>query len=217
MHEHAVFILILFLAIIGFLLAGIRVEPATGRFGRRSKRSRFERLQRYSAKSPVTAVRKRMRDEKVDRAIADAIGFVRNLIAAKKGNEITTDLLLEQLAEPDSILKPAYLKALSLLRVNRSEEMIAAFTAIAGTKMASDFIRLLVRWDHISPDKLASTLLSYQHTMKEIRTTELKRKTEILSDLVFFPVVANVMVVFMNFIIVAYFIGQRDLITQMLL
>jgi hypothetical protein len=163
----------------------------------------------------VDRLRERRRREKADREIFEAIGFVRNLIAARKGDRVSADLLLEELARMDGSLKPVYLKALSLLRVNRKAEMSAYFSETAGTEAARDFIRIIVQWDDVSPQKLSSTLLSYQNTMKERRTTELKRKNELYSDLVFFPVVANVMAVFMNFIFIAYFIEQKDLLSQL--
>ena len=164
--------------------------------------------------SPFSVAKEAIRKEKVNREIFEAIGFIRNLIAAKKGMDISADLLLEQLSEEDGVLKPAYSKALSLLRVNKKTEMVEVFAAMAGTKFADDFIRIVIRWDKVSPEKLASTLLSYQSAMKEIRTTKLKKKAEVLSDLVFLPVVANVIFIFINFIIVGYFLGQREFMEQ---
>jgi len=50
--------------------------------------------------------------------------------------------------------------------------------------------------------------------MREKRTTELMRKTETMSDLVYLPVVAGVLAVFMNFVYTAYFIEQKDMLMQ---
>ena len=166
-------------------------------------------------RSPYSRVKRRIRAEMTDREIFEAIGFLRNLIAADRGGKISADSLLEQLAGREGSLRPAFVKALSLLRVGKKDEMIKRFSEAGDTAMSRDFIRMIVGWDDVSPDKLSSTLLSYQNTMKEIRTTELKRRNEILSDLVFFPVIANVLAVFMNFIFIAYFIGQQDLLRQM--
>lgn len=170
-----------------------------------------------SAHTPLSLMRRRILREATDREICEAISFLRNLIAADRGGRVSADSLLEQLAERDGPLRPAFTKALSLLRVDRKDEMIRYFSEAGGTTMSRDFIRMIVGWDNVSPDKLSSTLLSYQNTMKEIRTTELKRRNEMLSDLVFFPVVANVLAVFMNFIFIAYFIGQQDMLRQMFL
>ncbi|MDR0356882.1 MAG: hypothetical protein LBH63_00675 [Clostridiales Family XIII bacterium] len=210
MNDYAVYAIVALFATAG----GLCLSPA-------KIRAKFDtgRMRRWAAtaKTNLSAerLRERYRHEKADREIFEAISFIRNIVAARKGDRIPADLLLEQLAQSDGVLKPAYIKALSLLRVNRKAEMVAVFSDAAGTNAARDFIRIIVRWDEVSPEKLSSTLLSYQSAMKEMRTTELKRKNELLSDMVFFPVVVNVLVVFMNFIFVAYFIEQRDLLREL--
>jgi hypothetical protein len=155
------------------------------------------------------------RKERIDREIFDAIGAVRNIIAASGGAHIPADALFEQLARNGGELAPLFRRALPLLRVNRKEEMARRFAGEAGTAMSGDFIRLLTRWDDVSPEKLSSTLFSYQSAIKESRTTALKRRNEVYSDLMYFPAVLNVLVVLMNFIFVAYYIEQRDLFEQL--
>ncbi|MDR0851812.1 MAG: hypothetical protein LBN36_04905 [Clostridiales Family XIII bacterium] len=157
----------------------------------------------------------RIRDERVDREIFDAIALIRNLVASGKGASVSADALLEQFAQGDGLLKTAYAKALTCLRRNRKDRMIECFTEEAGTAVASDFIRIIARWDEVTPEKLASTLQSYQNAMKEMRTTALKRRSEFMSDVVFFPVIINVLVVFMNFIYVAYYLEQKELLDQL--
>ncbi|MDR3224674.1 MAG: hypothetical protein LBT52_00045 [Clostridiales Family XIII bacterium] len=155
------------------------------------------------------------RKERMDREIFDAISAVRNIIAASGGVHIPADALFEQLARNNGTLAPLFRRALPLLRVNRREEMARRFAEDAGTTMAGDFIRVLIRWDDVSPEKLSSTLLSYQSAIKEARTTALKRRNEIYSDLIYFPAVLNVLVVLMNFIFVSYYIEQRDLFEKL--
>ena len=46
--------------------------------------------------------------------------------------------------------------------------------------------------------------------MREDRLTKQKRRDEMVSDLVYFPVVVNAMAVLMNFIYVAYFLQQKE-------
>ncbi|MDR2156320.1 MAG: hypothetical protein LBO81_00860 [Clostridiales Family XIII bacterium] len=211
LNEHAIYAAMLLCLPVGALLLSPGIVPDI-LFGA----GRMKRLASFARTGlSGSRFRERLRGEKVDREIFEAIGFVRNIVAARKGDRIPADSLLEQLARSDGELKPAYLKALSLLRVNRKTEMVTAFSEVAGTGAARDFIRIIVKWDEVSPEKLASTLLSYRNAMQEMRTTELKRKNELYSDLVFLPVVVNVLAVFMNFIFVAYFIEQKDLLNQL--
>ena len=194
---------------------GGKTSPGYGPASAQRNRRMGRLVRRMQDISPLVRFRVRMQRERTDREIFEAISFLRNIIAADRGGRIGTDTLLEHLAAREGELRPVFLKTLSLLRVNKKDEMIQAFSQMSGTAMGRDFIRMLVGWDNVSPEKLSSTLLSYQSAMKESRTTELKRRNEVLSDLAFFPVVTNVLVVFMNFIFIAYFIGQRDLIQQL--
>ncbi|MDR1292133.1 MAG: hypothetical protein LBJ91_01875 [Clostridiales Family XIII bacterium] len=155
------------------------------------------------------------KSERADRGIFEAIGAARNIIAASGGAHIPADALFEQLSQTEGSLAPAFRRALAMLRVNKKDEMARRFAEEVGTPMAGDFIRILARWDDVSPEKLSSTLLSYQSALKEARTTALKRRGEVYSDLVYFPAVLNVLVVLMNFIFVSYYIEQRDLFTRL--
>jgi hypothetical protein len=209
--DHTIYAIVILAMSAGILLLSLRDSVRSS-----AKAGRMKRLaSAVKTGLPIDRLRERHHKEKIDREIFDAIGFIRNIIAARKGDRIPADLLLEQLAQTEGVLRPAYLKALSLLRVNRKTEMVTSFSQMAGTGMARDFIRIIVKWDDVSSDKLASTLLSYQNTMKEIRTTDMKRKNELYSDMVFFPVMVNVLAVFMNFIFVAYFVEQKDLLKQL--
>jgi hypothetical protein len=167
--------------------------------------------------SPVANIKERIRHGSVDKEIYEAICYVRNIISSRKDKGISAESLLTRLAERRSVLQGAYRRALSLNRLGRSDDLVQMFSEDARTKSAQDFIRIIVRWDLISPEKLASTLLSYQSAMKEMRTTAIKRRTEVLSDLLFLPVITNVMLIFVNFVLVAYFLGQKDLLVRMFL
>jgi hypothetical protein len=155
------------------------------------------------------------RKERTDREIFDAIGTVRNIIASSEGMRIPADALFEQLACADGEVAAAFRRALPLLRVDRRAEMARRFAEDIGTPMAGDLIRILARWDEVSPEKLSSTLLSYRDAIKEARTTALKRQGETYSDLVYFPAVLNMLVVLMNFVFVAYYVEQKDLFERL--
>ncbi|MDR3305987.1 MAG: hypothetical protein LBS85_08220 [Clostridiales Family XIII bacterium] len=162
-----------------------------------------------------TALPSSRRRERVDRELFTALGILRNYASVSSGARKTTDAILEQFAGGEGLLRESFAGALRLLRTGRAEEAAAYFTAAANTEMARDFIMLLLEWDQIAPARLKQTIDSFRCAMKEQRTTELLRKTEIMSDIVYLPVVACVLVVFMNFIFVAYFIEQKDLLMEL--
>lgn len=148
---------------------------------------------------------------KKDIEIYEAMAFLKNSIAISINNPIGSDLIIEQLAGYGDLLKPIYFKMLNLLRLNRREEAIDFFAREAGTKMSKDFGRLLIQLDEISPRELEETLLSYQKNMREVKITRQKQQDETMSDILYLPVVINVLLIFINFIYVSYFIDQKDM------
>jgi hypothetical protein len=201
--------------IIAALLAVIGVCLVRGGIGWRDEATSRLKRAAETARLRAGVLPARMKSEKVDREIYDAISFVRNIVAGGGASSLTAAGLLEQFADRGGRLGAASLKALALVRVNRLTQAARVFAETAGTKAANDFIGILLRFDRIAPDKLASTLAAYQAAMKEFRTTRLKRRNEALSDLVFLPVIVNVMLIFMNFIIVSYFLSQKNQLTEM--
>jgi hypothetical protein len=102
------------------------------------------------------------------------------------------------------------------LRKNQKEDAIQSFIETVGSEFSKDFARLLTQWDEIDPRELTETLLSHQKNIREVRLTVQKRRDEMISDLIYLPVVVNVMLVFLNFIYVAYFLEQKQMLTMLM-
>jgi hypothetical protein len=156
------------------------------------------------------------RQDRVDVEIYEAISFLRNITIIGKGGSLNADAVLEQLILHRGSLSPIYGGTLRLLRQNQKEEAIAYFSRNAATDISKDFARLLIQWDEIDPKQLLETLLSHQKNIREARLTAQKRRDETVSDLIYLPVVVNVMLIFINFIYVGYFIDQREMLTMLL-
>lgn len=152
------------------------------------------------------------REKKMDREIFESITFLRNLASLEKGRSSSTDFIIEQLSEYNGLLQPIFIKMLNLLRINRPKEAAALFAQKAGTPAGRDFAGLLIQWDRLEPGELLETLLSYEKSMKAVRLTDQRRRDEIISDLIYFPVVLNILVIFINFIYVAYFLDQKEML-----
>jgi hypothetical protein len=152
------------------------------------------------------------REKKMDREIFESITFLRNLASIEKGRSSSTDYVIEQLSEHNGLLQPVFIKMLNLLRVNKPKEAAALFAQKAGTPAGRDFAGLLIQWDRLEPGELLETLLSYEKSMKAVRLTDQKKRDEVVSDLIYFPVVVNILVIFINFIYVAYFLDQKEML-----
>ena len=153
------------------------------------------------------------RQEKRDLELSEVISFLRNLAASGRESLPGLDSLLEQLAARGGLLAPGFAAMLQLVRQNQMAEALEAFAAHAGPKEGKDLGRLLLQWDSLEGEELTETLLSYQKHLKEMRFTLQKRRDELISDLLYLPVVVNVMLVFLNFIYVGYFVEQKDLLS----
>lgn len=152
------------------------------------------------------------REKKMDREIFESITFLRNLASIEKGRSSSSDYIIEKLSEHNGLLQPIFIRMLNLLRVNQPKEATALFSQKVGTPAGRDFAGLLIQWDRLEPGELLETLLSYEKSMKAVRLTDQKRRDEIISDLIYFPVVVNILVIFINFIYVAYFLDQKEML-----
>ena len=155
---------------------------------------------------------KNLREQSMDKEIIEAIAFLRNLATLDRGKTSSSDYIIERLSEQNGILQPIYVKMLSLLRINQPDEAAEYFAQKVGTTAGRDFAGLLIQWDRLDPSALLETLLSYEKSIKAVRVTYQKKRDEMVSELVYFPVVVHILVIFVNFIYVAYFIDQKELL-----
>ena len=162
----------------------------------------------------AAGLRTARRHEQAGKELYSALSVLRNHASAE-GVSVTTDYILEQFAQTEGTLKGVYENTLRLLRTGRRAEAAEYFAAAAGVELARDYIMLVLDWDAVPPHKLKKTVGAFQNALKEARTTELIRKNETLSDLIYIPVVTGVLVIFINFIYVAYFAEQRALLAEL--
>ena len=187
------------------------------RFGTAFLRQAFLKAAEAAGRS-VSAFRSSKKEELVCKELYSALSILRNHASADEagaGACVTTDHILEQFAQTESVLAKCYAGALRLLRTGRRAEAVEYFTAAAGVELARDFILLILDWDAAPPHKLKKTVGAFQNALRETRTTMLIHRNEVLSDLVYLPVVACVMVIFINFIYVAYFAEQSALLSEL--
>jgi hypothetical protein len=164
----------------------------------------------------VEEYRNKRRKERMDREIQEGISFLRNAIAIGRGKVAGSDPMIEELCGHRGLLSPIYGQMLRLLRLNKKTDAISYFAEAVNTNAAKEYGRLLIQWDEIDPRELMETLISHQKNMNEVSLTLRKKRDETISDLIYLPVVVNLMIVFINFIYVAYFLDQKEMLTLLL-
>lgn len=170
--------------------------------------------------TPYGLIRRRLiyiKERKKERELYEGISFLKNMIVIPDNCRVSADAVIESLFEYSDLLRPVYSKMLNYLRMNRKEEALRFFALESGAGLGRDFGRLLLDFDQVPPDKLLETLISYQKTLKEMNLTNLKKKDEMISDLVYLPVVLNVVLIFINFIYIAYFLDQKEMLQMFLM
>lgn len=169
----------------------------------------------YSKKIKFREWLKRRREEKIDKEIYESISFLRNVIALGNGRRVGADYIIEQLSRREGILQPVYIRMLRFLRLGKQEEAVKAFASDAFTTIGIGFGDLLLKWDRLDPIELTEILISYQKNIKEVKSTAQRRQDEIVSEFIYFPVVLNIFIIFINFIVVGYFMEQKNMLMML--
>lgn len=165
--------------------------------------------------SRLVAWKNKRKKQIIDKEIYEGISFLRNIISIDRGRQVSTDFIVEQLSQKEGALQNIYIRMLSLLRINKKKEAQQFMAEYLETPIGKEFAGLLIKWDEINPLELSEILLSHQKSIKEIRMTEQRRIDEVASDLLYFPVIINVVFIFINFIYVGYFINQKEVLEML--
>ncbi|MCL2437442.1 MAG: hypothetical protein FWD00_05330 [Clostridiales bacterium] len=171
--------------------------------------------ERYSKKIKIKEWLRKRKGERIDKEIYESISFLRNIIALGNGRRVGSDYIIEQLSHKEGFLQPVYIRMLRFLRVGKLEEAVKSFSGEAFTPIALDFGSLLLKWDALDPLELTEILISYQKNIKEVKSTAQRKQDEIISELIYFPVVLNVFIIFVNFIMVGYFMEQQHMFNML--
>jgi len=149
---------------------------------------------------------------KVQREIYEGLSLLRNIIASGDGRGANADYVIMRLSERKGVLKKTYYEMLSYMRVNKIKEAEACLAAKCEDAIGKEFAGILTSWDSIDQKMLGEIIISYQKSISEINVTNQKKKDEVISDLIYFPAVANIFIVFVNFIYIGYFSEQKEML-----
>lgn len=209
--SYTVYMITIALTAVGFILMGSRKS----RFSYYTKSNNafncYQSLIKGMKKLDFKNAGKR---QKVEKEIYEGISFMRNILTLNGGKEIRADIIIEELAKRKGVLQPVYIKMLGYLRLNRGKEAVLAFDEMVGHSSGKEYASLLIKWDEINPDELGEILISMQRASREKRITDQKRRDELISDLIYLPVVLNVLIVFINFLYVSYFLDQQEMLMR---
>lgn len=139
--------------------------------------------------------------KKADGELLELVGFLKNLATLQSRNSVGADYIISELASVAEFTRPAFLMMLNKLRLNRKAEAYEAFSSAVNTEMGRDLAHLLIELDELKPRELQEVILMQQRQAQSIKSTRIRRNDETISVLVYFPVIAAIMVIFLDFIV----------------
>lgn len=143
--------------------------------------------------------------------ISQGTAFLRNRIAASDQKRITAEQMLTELMDQCRMLKLPYARMLSLIRMGEGSHAVREFVTMTGDPHAREYAGMIVLLDELLPQQIYEDLTSFQRQLMQERITVIRRKDEALSNLLYIPVMANLILIFFDFLYVAYFLQQREM------
>ncbi len=155
------------------------------------------------------------RGEKARMEITEALSYIKNTVKLGRGRTMSAELLMEELAGLCDILKPAFQDMAHYLHLADKHRARGVLAGYLGEGYAEDLGRFLAGWEDIPPSDLLQSVEIYRNSLREETRTRRMARDELMSDLIYFPVVLNTMLVLLNFVYVAFFIPQREALSAL--
>ena len=182
--------------------------------GRRIRALAGKGMDAAKSSGPVKALQTasaRRHKEKLKDELSESLSYTRNIAILGSRNRISAGALLSALAGQAVLLKPVFLDMAHALNLNDRERASRALYSVLREPYAKDIGSFLASWEDIDPEGMLQTLEVYRSMLREERITRIRKRDELMSDIIYFPVVIDCMVVLLNFLYVAYFLQQKEL------
>ena len=187
----------------------------SGKAGRRIRALAGKGMDKAGSSGPVKAIKTaaaRRQKEKLRDELSECLSYTRNIAILGSRQRVSAGELLTALAGQAVLLKPVFLDMAHALNLNDRERAAGALYSVLREPFAKDIGGFLASWEDIEPEGMLQTLEVYRNMLREERITRIRKRDELLSDIIYFPVVLNCMVVLLNFLYVAYFLQQKELL-----
>lgn len=201
---------------LGYFLLTHRAPFRLTERGKRYRQTVRRRITGSRIRRKLSVFAEKRRRDMRERELSECLAYIHNVITLGRDQNMSRELLLEEMAEISDDLQTTFWEMARRMRLCEVESAEEVFHNAFGQDFAWDVAKLFTEWERIPPRELLSTVEAYRNLLLQRRHTLRKRRDEWVSDLAYFPVVVNAMVVLLNFIYVAYFIEQRDLLMGIL-
>lgn len=152
------------------------------------------------------------RKEQIDREHLNAMTQLKNLCIAQEEKRVGADYLIEQLFKNSSVTKPAYTKLLRYWRMGQVRSGCEAFGHVLDTKISQELANIFEKLDDLDHQTLVDQIIVYQSFIREERMTRYQKRQEVLSYILYAPVVASAFMVILNFMVIVIWLDTMDMI-----
>lgn len=147
--------------------------------------------------------------------LMEGLSYLKNITILGRAENISAEYMLEELSDFSPGLSKTYLDMARSISTNEKYLAKDALYIATGSSYARDIGDFLTSWEDIPQNELLSSIEAYLNVMREEQITKQQTKDELVSDLVYLPVVINCMLVLLNFIFVSYFLEQEESLAQL--
>ena len=165
---------------------------------------------------PIKKILNKRKKASVESELYQSASLLENMIKLQKSSPKGAAYIIEQISSYSRELKKPFEYMLYYLSLNQKGEAVAAFERECGTKTAKEYGDILIKMDSTNPADLKESLSLLRRRLREESIAREKNKNEVISDLIYIPVLANVMLIFINFIYISYYAEQREIFQQLL-
>jgi len=152
------------------------------------------------------------RKNKAERELSEVLAYVKNMVVLGRGMSISAQLLMEELAEITNVLSDAFIEMSRLISLNDINGASLCLADELGGEYGKSVGHFLAGWEEIPPGELLASVNAFQSALREARETKQRRRDEMISDLIYFPVVVNCMAVLLNFIYISFYVPQKEML-----
>lgn len=146
--------------------------------------------------------------KKIDLELYNSISQLKNLAVVQKDRPMSADFLIEQLVRFTNKSKRVLMQTLSMMREGKDQEGIAFFKQTINSKLAIEFANILSKLDYLNPAELRGQLIILQSSFRNEKTTMKLAQQELLSNLIFLPIVAVAIVILLNFVVITVWLDS---------
>ena len=137
---------------------------------------------------------------------------LKNMAIVQQGMPLSTDRILEILADSSHALRGTYEEILYLWRNGYGEAAFEVLPKQVGTRSARSFAFILARTDQIDPSELVTAMRSFEDGLTGERTSRAMRRASRRSLITTAFASASVFAVLMNFTVVVVFMDMMRML-----